>query len=57
MLRFAVMVQAGALGSEALSGQLSTASAVLSGLAIAAAAALAWLSGVQLRKRLTTVEF
>lgn len=57
LLRFAVMVQAGARGSEALSGQPFTGTAVLTSVAIAATAALAWLSGVQLRKRLTTVEF
>lgn len=54
VLRFAVMVQIGANTAEAFAGELSTASAVLSGLAIAATAALAWLSGAQLRKRLKT---
>jgi uncharacterized membrane protein YdjX (TVP38/TMEM64 family) len=54
VVRFAVMVQAGARAREAFAGELSTASAVLSGLAVAATAALAWLSGVQLRKRLKT---
>ncbi len=54
VVRFAVMVQAGARAREAFAGELSTASAVLSGLAIAATAALAWLSGIQLRKRLKT---
>jgi uncharacterized membrane protein YdjX (TVP38/TMEM64 family) len=57
VLRFAVMVQAGARGAEAISGQLSIGTTVLTGLAIAATAALAWLSGVQLRKRLKTDEF
>ena len=57
VLRLAVLVQAGARGSEALSGQLSAGTAVLTGIAIAATAALAWLSGVQLRKSLKTDEF
>lgn len=57
VLRFAVMVQAGARTAEALSGQLSTGGAVLTGIAIAATAALAWLCGVQLRKKLITDEF
>jgi uncharacterized membrane protein YdjX (TVP38/TMEM64 family) len=57
VLRFAVMVQAGARGAEAISGQLSIGPTVLTGLAIAATAAQAWQSGVRLRKRLTIVEF
>lgn len=56
VVRFAVMVQAGARAREAFAGELSIASAVLTGLAIAATAALAWLSGAQLRHWLRTHE-
>ena len=52
VLRFAVMVQIGANTAEAISGQLSIGAAVLTGITIAATAALALLSGVQLRKGL-----
>lgn len=52
VLRFALMVQAGALGVDAISGQFSIASALLTATAAVATAALAWMSGVQLRRRL-----
>ena len=54
VLRLEVLVQAGARGAEALSGQLSAGTAVLTGIAIAATAALAWFSGVELHRRLKT---
>lgn len=52
VLRFALMVQAGALGVDAISGQFSIASALLTATAAVATAALAWMSGVKLRRRL-----
>lgn len=52
VLRFSLMVQAGALGMQAFTGQLSVASAMLTMIAGLATLALAWMSGVQMRKQL-----
>ena len=50
LVRFTMVVQAGALGADALAGQASAVSAALMLVAAAATAALAWLSGVRLRQ-------
>lgn len=52
VLRFGLMVQAGALGVQAITGQHSTASALLTLIAVSATLVLAWLSGRRLRQRL-----
>ena len=53
VLRFAVMVQVGALGVEAATGHLNGASAAMTMIATAATVALAWLSGIRLRGLMT----
>ena len=50
-VRFTMVVQAGALGADALSGQLSSLSTVVMVVAGVATAALAWISGNRLRRR------
>lgn len=53
VLRFAVLVQVGALGVEASTGQLNRVSFAMTMIATAATVALAWLSGIQLRRMMT----
>lgn len=53
VLRFAVMVQVGALGVEAGTGHFNRVSAALTMVAAAATFALAWLSGIRLRRLMT----
>jgi len=53
VLRFAVMVQVGALGVEAATGHLNGVSAAMTMIATAATVALAWLSGIRLRGLMT----
>ena len=50
LLRFSLMVQAGSMGAEAISGRLSVLSALMTAAAAAAALTLAWLSGRRLRQ-------
>ena len=53
LLRFAVLVQVGALGVEAATGHLNRVSFAMTVIAAAATVALAWLSGLQLRRLMT----
>lgn len=53
VLRFAVLVQVGALGVEASTGHLNRVSFAMTVIAAAATVALAWLSGLQLRRLMT----
>jgi hypothetical protein len=48
-VRFTMVVQAGAIGADALTGKLSLASTALMLVAAAATAGLAWISSVHLR--------
>ena len=53
VLRVAVMVQVGALGVEAANGHFNYVSAAMTMIAAVATVALAWLSGIRLRRMMT----
>jgi uncharacterized membrane protein YdjX (TVP38/TMEM64 family) len=50
VLRFTLMVQGGAIGVQAITGHLSTASMLLTLTAVLATLVLAWLSAMRLRQ-------
>lgn len=52
VLRFGLMVQAGAIGVQAMTGHLSIASTLFALIAVLATLVLAWLSAAWLRQRL-----
>ena len=52
LLRLTIVVQVGALGADAVSGELSSVTTALMVVAGSATAGLAWMSGSRLRKRL-----
>jgi hypothetical protein len=50
LVRFTMVVQVGALGADALNGELSSISTAVMVVAGVATASLAWISGVRLRR-------
>ena len=51
LVRFTMVVQAGALGADAFRGELSSVSTAVLVVAGLATAALAWISGIKVRRR------
>lgn len=51
LVRFTMVVQVGALGADALNGELSSISTAVMVVAGVATAALAWICGIRLRRR------